>query len=130
MPSPWRIITDLGSDGTSRPGRAQRRVLVGQNEMASERSDGLGLERLFGSLGAGSEEPVLLWRARGGTLACDTVTGAREWAVAWVSCIYNDVLSVGVCSAYVSWVVGWRLAWQRAAPLTPQRLILFYSHIT
>ena len=49
--------------------------------MASDRSDGFGLERLFGSLGAGygPEEPVLLWRARGGALACDTVTGVRVW---------------------------------------------------
>ena len=75
--------------------------------MASERSDGLGLERLFGSLGAGFEEPVLLWRARGGTLACDTVTGAR---VAWVSFIYSDVLPVWsvdrVMCAYGVWIAG------------------------
>ena len=57
----------MASPGISRPGRVQRRALVGRNEMESDRSDrSEGLVRgIFVSLGA-SHEPALLCRARGG----------------------------------------------------------------
>ena len=60
---------------------------------------------------------MLLWRARGGTLACDTVTGAREWR-GFLASIMMCCLSAVLCSAYVSGIVGWRGSERRPSRLS------------